>query len=250
MLSGNASPSVLIVLHQDRSTPGRVGRLLQKQGLRLDIRRPSLGDPLPSTLECHVGAVIFGGPMSANDPDDFIRREIDWIGVPLRENKPFLGICLGAQMLAKHLGGTVARHPEGRVEIGYYPIRATPALDDLSRDIGAPSPNHVYHWHREGCDLPAGACLLAGGDDFAVQAFRQGEAAYGLQFHPEVTYAMMCRWTVHGGDRLEAPGAKSRQAQLEGWFRHDAALARWIDGFLRGWVSLGGSAAPPLALTA
>ena len=59
--------------------------------------------------------------------DDFIRREIDWIAVPLRENKPYLGICLGAQMFARQLGGKVFRHPEGHAEIGYYPIRPTAA---------------------------------------------------------------------------------------------------------------------------
>ena len=92
---------VLIVLHQETSTPGRVGNALRALGHTLDIRRPRFGDPLPETLDLHAGAVIFGGPMSANDPDDYVRREIDWIEVPLREQRPFLGICLGAQMLAK-----------------------------------------------------------------------------------------------------------------------------------------------------
>ena len=63
--------------------------------------------PLPETLENHAGAVIFGGPQSANDKDDFIRREIDWLKVPLKEKKPYLGICLGAQMLAQQLGAKV-----------------------------------------------------------------------------------------------------------------------------------------------
>src|SRR3989442_2131761 len=118
---------VLIVLHQETSTPGRVGNALRALGHRLDIRRPRFGVSLPETLDGHAGAVIFGGSMSANDPDDFIRREIDWIAVPLREQRPFLGICLGAQMLAKQLGGRVAPHPEGRAQIGYYPVRPTPA---------------------------------------------------------------------------------------------------------------------------
>ena len=73
---------VLIVLHQETSTPGRVGNVLRALGHRLDIRRPRFGDPLPETLDGHAGAVVFGGPMSANDPDEFVRREIDWIAVP------------------------------------------------------------------------------------------------------------------------------------------------------------------------
>ena len=159
---------VLIVLHQETSTPGRVGNALRALGHPLDIRRPRFGDPLPETLDRHAGAVIFGGPMSANDPDDYVRREIDWIEVPLREQRPFLGICLGAQMLAKQLGAQVAPHHEGRVEVGYYPIRPTAAGHALCPDW----PEHVYHWHGEGFQLPRGAKLLAEGDDFPVQAYR------------------------------------------------------------------------------
>src|SRR3954467_1148135 len=81
---------VLMILHQETSTPGRVGNALRALGHKLDIRRPRFGDCLPETLDGHAGAVIFGGPMSANDSDYFIRREIDWITVPLREQRPFL----------------------------------------------------------------------------------------------------------------------------------------------------------------
>src|SRR5260370_1028425 len=137
---------VLIVLHQETSSPGRVGNALRALGHPLDIRRPRFGDRLPETLDGHAGAVMFGGPMSANDGDDYIRQEIDWIAVPLREQRPFLGICLGAQMLAMRLGARVAPHPQGRVEIGYYPIRPTPAGLDVCPDW----PTQVYHWHREG----------------------------------------------------------------------------------------------------
>ncbi len=136
---------ILIVLHQEQSTPGRVGYALRQRGYELDIRRPRFGDPLPATMADHAAAVIFGGPQSANDPDDFIKAEIDWIGVPLRENKPYLGICLGAQMLAKQLGERVFTHPEGKAEVGYYPVRPTPA----GRAI-CDWPAYQYQWHREG----------------------------------------------------------------------------------------------------
>ena len=89
--------------------------------------------------------------MSANDPDDYVRREIDWIEIPLREQRPFLGICLGAQMLAKQLGAPVAPHPEGQTQIGYYPIRPTAAGHAVCPNW----PDQVYHWHREGFLPPA-----------------------------------------------------------------------------------------------
>ncbi|MCG7393768.1 glutamine amidotransferase [Microvirga sp. ACRRW] len=236
MARRRATDPVLIILHQEHSTPGRVGRLLAERGHRLDIRRPRYGDPLPETLADHAGAVIFGGPMSANDPDDFVKAEIDWIGVPLKENKPFLGLCLGAQMLAKHMGASVWQHPEGRAEIGYYPLVPTEAGDRLSEAWGVPWPSHVYHWHREGFDCPLGAKTLATGDDFPTQAIQVGEKAFGLQFHPEVTHAMLCRWTVVAEERLAAPGAQDRIRQLEGRFQYDPHVSRWIDRFLDHWL--------------
>jgi GMP synthase (glutamine-hydrolysing) len=224
---------VAIILHQEHSTPGRLGRLLRAQGFELDIRRPRYGDPLPSSLAEHAGVIIFGGPMSANDEEDWLRREIDWMQVPLKEGKPLLGICLGAQMLARHLGHRVYMHPQGKVEVGYYPISPTKAGHSV---CASPFPEKVYQWHREGFDLPCGATLLARGEEFEAQAFRYGPCAYGFQFHPEVTYAMMCRWTIHGTERMEMPGAQPRHAHLDGWYRHDAAIERWSHAFLRQWV--------------
>lgn len=239
--------SILIVLHQEHSSPGRLGRLLTERGYRLDIRRPCLGDPLPEHLDDHVGAVIFGGPQSANDCHDYVRAEIDWIGVPLKSGKPYLGICLGAQMLARHLGARVAPHPEGLVEIGYYPIQTTPTGATLfaangkkvrSPDI-VPWPDHVYHWHREGFELATGADLLAIGDSFPNQAFRYGPAAFGIQFHPEVTHHMMCRWTVRGSERLNLPGARPRRAHFTDRLQHDTRIRLWLDAFLDHWLTSG-----------
>ncbi len=122
-------PKALLVVHQQHSDPGRIARLLRDRGYEIDLRRVGCGDPLPPTLEAHDAAVVFGGPMSANDCRllPFIRAELDWLAVPLSENKPFLGICLGAQLLTRHLGGRVGPHPDGWHEIGYFPVRGTPA---------------------------------------------------------------------------------------------------------------------------
>lgn len=226
-------PPILVVLHQEHSTPGRIGGLLTQRGYRLDVRRPRFGDTLPRTLAGHSGAMIFGGPMSANDPDSYIKDEIDWIGVPLKEGKPFLGVCLGAQMMARHLGHRVYAHDDGRAEIGYYRVEATA---EGSAVCDSPFPDHVYQWHREGFDLPDGATLLARGDDFGVQACQYGAKAFALQFHPEVTFAMLCRWTVRAADRMAAPGARPAEDHREGWYQHDRAIFRWTSDFLGKWV--------------
>lgn len=227
---------VLIILHQEHSTPGRVGRLLQERGVPLDIRRPRFGDPLPDTMDDHAGAIIFGGPMSANDAEDWMKRETDWIGVPLRDKSPFLGICLGAQMLTRYRGGTVSFHPDGKIEAGYYPIQITDAGRAMEKDIGAPWPEVVYQWHREGTASPSCCTLMATGDEFREQAYRCEDNAWALQFHPEVTFAMMHRWTTRAWERLTLPHARSREEHLAGWFAHDAAVARWLDHFLDHWL--------------
>ena len=224
-------PPVLIILHQEHSSPGRIGQALTRLGYPLDIRRPRFDDPLPESMDGHSGAVIFGGPQSANDTDDFVKREIDWIGVPLRDKKPYLGICLGAQMMARHLGSRVFPHPQGHAEVGYYPIRPTAAGLNVCEEW----PDHVYQWHREGFELPSGGELLAEGDAFAVQAFRHG-TGYALQFHPEVTHAMMYRWLTRGAHRMEMPGTKQRHEHIADRAVYDRAAMSWLAHFLDHWL--------------
>ena len=224
---------ILIVLHQEHSTPGRIGQALRQFGFPLDVRRPRFDEALPQTLDEHAGAVIFGGPMSANDADEFIRREIDWISVPLKEQKPFLGICLGAQMCARALGGRVFLHPQGQAEIGYYPIRPTAA----GLSVVNPWPEQVYQWHREGFDLPAGAELLAEGDMFEVQAFRFGRS-FALQFHPDVTHLMMHKWTTRGHDRMAMPGARPRDTHFADRAVYDYSARAWLSIFLERWLAV------------
>ena len=223
------STKALLVLQQKTSTPGRVGDRLAARGLALDMRRPALGDALPDSFDDYAVTVIFGGPMSANDGDsnDAIRAQLDWVPKAVEDGTPYLGICLGAQLLAKASGAAVAPRPDGVVEIGYSEIVPTPAGRAFFD-----GPLHAYQWHAEGFDLPAGAVLLAEGSVFRNQAFRFDGNAYGLQFHPEVTRAMLDLWTTEAAHKLDAPGAQGRGRQLDGFSRHDEPLGRWLDGFL------------------
>ena len=225
---------VVLVLHQPHSTPGHIGQWFARRGHPLDIRRPRYGDPLPETLEHHAGAVIFGGPMSANDPDDYVKQEIEWIGVALKEQKPFLGVCLGGQMLAKYLGCRVALHPEEKVEIGYHGLEVTEKAQAI-----ADWPSRVYQWHKEGFEIPAGGHLLARTVDghFENQAYLYGPAAVGLQFHPEITHAMVARWTGHNPHRLVLPGAQQRHAQMMDHIHHGPRVRTWLDQFLTRWLT-------------
>jgi GMP synthase (glutamine-hydrolysing) len=136
-------------------------------------------------------------------------------------------------MLAKQLGAKVAPHPQGRAQIGYYPIRPTAA-----GHAACPGwPDHVYHWHREGFELPAGAELLAEGSDFPVEAIQFGHA-FGFQFHPDVTYAMMHRWTTRGCERMSTtPGARERHHHFADRAVHDVTERAWLNRFLGDWLA-------------
>jgi GMP synthase (glutamine-hydrolysing) len=233
MSAANGRP-ILIVLHQEHSTPGRVGHRLVDRGYRLDVRRPRFGDPLPETLAEHAGAVIFGGPMSVNDADDYLKRETEWVGVALKEGAPFLGLCLGAQMLARHLGAAIGPHGDGHIEVGWFGLKATEAGRGLMR-----WPDRVHQFHREGFGLPVGATLLAEGaaETFPNQAFVYGGSAFAIQFHIELTTAMVNRWTSMIAQRAAAPGKQDRELHFEGRALHDWQTAAFLDAFLDLWLS-------------
>lgn len=216
---------ILIVLHQPGSTAGRVGELLEERGYALDKRRPCCGDELPDDLSPYDGVVVFGGPMSANDCQKFdgIRKEIEHAKRVLDAGVPYLGLCLGAQILSRALGGAVAPHPEDHVEVGYTEIVPEHGAGEVFEHS-----THFFQFHREGFEVPRGAELLATGtNSFENQAFRVGETAYGFQFHPEITLEMIHRWNMGGGHRLMRPGAQPKRAHIKGYELFNDGIERW-----------------------
>ncbi len=148
--------------------------------------------PSPESIAELPGLILLGGPMSANDNTPFLRHQLAALDVALRESIPILGICLGAQLLAKAAGAQVYRNQEP--EIGFFNIQLTPAgvadpiLGKLDRQ------ECVFHWHSDTFSLPRGSELLAYSASKKNQAYRIENFAYGLQFHPEVTPAMIGQW--------------------------------------------------------
>lgn len=240
-------PRLLLVMQTPDADAGRCGRKLRQRGYRLDYCYPLSGQPLPTGMDGYAGAVVFGGPMSANDDGQQpgLRAQLDWIPQALDSGQPFLGICLGAQLLARVLGATVQPHPEGLAEIGYFPVESTPAGQSLFH-----APLHVYHWHHEGFTLPAGAEGLATGERFPQQAYRYGERAFGVQFHPEVDQTILENWLVESGHELLYSGAQSATEQRSHHARHDAALDQWFGHFLDQWLPNVAAPAPHSAIMA
>jgi GMP synthase-like glutamine amidotransferase len=186
---------VVALRHIPIEGAGRIESVLAARGIGLeyaDLYRP--GAPTPDISKA-AGLIVMGGPMSVNDPLPWLREEERLIGQAMGLGRPVLGICLGAQLIAKTLGAKVYRNPVK--EIGWYDISFT---SDARRDPlfgGLPETEAVFHWHGETFDLPAGAVLLASSDACRNQGFRVGNTVYGLQFHLEVTPEMIADWCRH-----------------------------------------------------
>lgn len=230
------SGKIAVVIHKETTSPGLVGEKLLAMGYDLDIRAPVLGELLPDDIENYAGVVVFGGHMSVNDDEPYLKKEMAWVQQVLAANIPYLGVCLGAQMLAKVLGAQVDTHPTEVEEIGYYPVRASNG-DEGGNERLFPEELYVYQWHSQGFEVPEGAVLIAQGQDFPNQAFRWGDCAYGLQFHPEMTAQMIDFWTEQGADLLGGPNTQSREQQLENHCRYRHRVDEWLETFLNNWIS-------------
>lgn len=224
---------ILVVVHQATSDPGLVGQLLRTKGYPIDLRCPAIGDPLPERLDSYEGTIVFGGPMSANDDNSlpYIRTELDWIPIVLESQTPYLGICLGAQLLARVMGATVKPRADEIQETGYVSIHPTPYSHNPLAQL-----THVFHWHKEGFELPKDAVLLATGELFPNQAFRYGESAYGLQFHPEITQDMIKLWNAKAIE-LNLPVAQPYDDQIKRHARYAASVEHWLKAFLPDWLN-------------
>ena len=221
----------LLILHQKRSHPGDIGKKLIERGYELDIRKPCMGHKLPNNLNDHELVVIFGGPMSVNDTEiNFIKYEMDWLKVVIESGKPFLGICLGAQMLAKYLGGDVKKIDCNSSEIGFYeilPSKTSTNIFDKQKIF--------FQWHSEGFDLPKNSTLLASGNKFKVQAFKHANC-YAIQFHPEVNFKLHLRWLyfvlLSNPSRLFVKGSQNLLFQLFLRIKYNNKISKWLDKFL------------------
>ena len=221
---------VLYVLHQKTSVAGDIGNKFKDRGYLEEIIRPPLGDRLPEDLAKYSAIVIFGGPMSVNDDDQFIKDEIEWMEKVIKSKIPFLGICLGAQILAKYLGCDVVKNEKDLAEIGFYEIKPVGEGDNIFKNQ-----NVFYQFHTEGFELPEGCQLLARGEIFKNQAFRY-ENCYALQFHPEVNMIVHLRWLflvlIKKPKFLFINGSQNLFYQLYLRLKYNKSVSIWLDSFL------------------
>ncbi len=187
-MSLDERPTLLAVQHVPWEGPHRI--LDACGALRVRTVKPLAGQPLPSHDEV-AGAVFMGGPMNVDEVERHpaLAAEREWLAEAVERGMPVLGVCLGAQLLARALGAEV--RPGRRAEVGFAPVEVTAPEDPL---LGGLAPRtEVLHWHGDVFDLPDGAEQLASSELTACQAFRAGDA-WGVLFHPEADFALIEAW--------------------------------------------------------
>ncbi len=174
----------------------------------LDVLR---GDRVPQSLSGLRGLIVMGGPMGVYEADryPFLQAEQELIRKAADRGVPVLGICLGAQLVAAALGARVYRGPQK--EIGWYAVERVETRDPVMRAL--PASFMAFHWHGDTFDLPDGAVRLFRSSLYENQAFRWGRNVYALQFHFEVSAAMIDDWLADPGCRAELAAAPEVAAE-------------------------------------
>ena len=237
-----ARPKILVFQHVPYEPLGTLDPLLKTAGFRIRYVNFSRDATQRPALDRYEAIIVLGGPMNSDQIDTYpnLVTEVDILREALDRDMSILGIYLGAQLLAKALGGTVERNPER--EIGWYDVELTAAgMDDPVLSAFA-SRQRVFQWHEDGIGLPGNVVHLAQSELSPVQAFRHGSHAYGFQFHLEVDASLIERWlTVPdnqpvlrdevGNVEPEEIRAQTKDeiAALEAL--SNATFSRWIDRF-------------------
>lgn len=203
--------------------PGVFRQALESRGFVLNISLvPSQGlPPDPGDF-----LLVMGGPMSVNDADSWIAEERHFVKAAMNNKIPVLGICFGAQLLAKASGGSVVPGPI--FEVGMVPVTLTDAGATDSVFCQLPSMFQVFEWHGEGILLPPEIPSLVASGDFPVQAFRVRDRCYGLLFHPEMEEEGIQALCRECPEDVKKGGIDSGMIQAEA-APHLPALHQWAD---------------------
>jgi GMP synthase-like glutamine amidotransferase len=224
----------------DCEGPSYLGRLLQRHGREVEIVHVYRNDPLPKIIDNGAAGLIFlGGPMSVNDELPWLAEETALIRQARGRGLPMLGICLGAQLLSKALGGTVQKNPVK--EIGWLDVR--PTDEALRWAPGLPAVIRAFHWHGETFSLPVGSQRLFESTACRNQGFVL-DNVLGLQFHLEIAAEDVDRWATAYDPEIAhpSPTVQTRAQMTEDLPRRMSHLHRVADLVFERWIDSCGGA--------
>lgn len=235
---------VLVVENYPKTTLGLVGEALAQAGAECQLIRTHLGESLPTTHKGHDAFIMLGGAQDALDDQNhpYLPAEAELARAFGEADKAVLGICLGAQILARAYGAkNILGNP---IEFGWHPVRPTEAgrTDPVFSAIGNGAP--IFHWHLDTFTLPAGGTHLATSEQTPMQAFRIGRASYGIQFHFEAGTELVNYWTTGFAEEIAdcAPDWPKRHASEAA--KHGAAADAAGLTLARAWIGLIGEPSP------
>ncbi len=238
---------ILVIENYPKTTLGLVGTALDEAGAECTIVRMHEGGTLPASPDGFDALIMLGGAQDALDDENhpYLKRQAALARVFGDEDKAVLGICLGAQILARGYG---AANILGRpLEFGWHEVRPTAAglADPMLSAIGSATP--LFHWHVDTFTLPPGAVHLATSAMTPLQAFRIGRAVYGIQFHFEADTALVASWTEDFAEEIvnSAPDWFDRRPAEAA--RHGPAADAAGLALARAWVAQAAAASPSCA---
>lgn len=228
---------IAIFRHLDIEGPGYLSDFLDARRIPWELIAIDAGMTPPDSPEAYSGLVFMGGPMSVNDDLPWIPASLALIRQAVARDIPVLGHCLGGQIMAKALGGSVARNPVK--EIGWHEV-SVDATPEAEAWFGATRRFTAYHWHGETFSLPKGAIRLLSSAHCANQAFTLGKHL-ALQCHVEMTAPMIQAWSLAGQAEIAAnpgPTVQDEEAMVTLSSRHlpgmmhvaEHLYSRWIKG--------------------
>jgi len=227
--------SAIVIRHVHFEDLGTLGPVLQARGYQVRYVDPMQGELAAIDAVAPDLLVVLGGPIGAFDEavHPFLADELELVRRRLAAARPLLGICLGAQLIARALGAGVA--PMGVKEIGFGPLTLT--AEGQSSALAGLAATPVLHWHGDQFEIPPGAMRLAGTPTCPNQAFALGATVLGLQFHLEADTCRIEHWLVGHASELAQAGidprslrAQAHQVQSALAAASGAVFHAWLDG--------------------
>ena len=227
--------NILFISHHSEVELGIMEEFFINEKYSIKIAKPFDNFKLPLNFNNYSGVIILGGAMNVEDDEKYpwIKEELYWLKNLITLNIPTIGICLGAQLIAKALGGDVGYHDKNYIEVGYRNISQL-----KKNSVIGNFPEKVYHWHTQGIKLPNIAKHLAYNSIFNAQAFSIKDNIFGFQFHPEVNKKMILNWNLKSRHMLSKPGATAKNIQLKDHEKYSNSVKSWFENSLKNWLNL------------